>query len=98
MSTQVKIQVPIDKQVRDKLEARATKLGFDSIQAYIRFWAKAEVDGREVNFGEDDWGEPPAHVVERWDHQLAGHEADRKAGKVKSFKTADEALDYLHSL
>lgn len=65
MSTQVKLQVPIDKQVRDKLQVRATKLGFDSIQAYIRFWAKAETDGRTVDLGDDDWGEPSAAAAER---------------------------------
>lgn len=50
----IKIQVPIDKEVRDKLERRAKTLGFDSLQAYIRFWAKAEVDGRMVDFGDGD--------------------------------------------
>jgi hypothetical protein len=61
----VKIQVPIEKTLRDKLEARATKLGFDSVQAYIRFWATAEADGRRVNFGEDSWGEPSDEAAAR---------------------------------
>jgi|GEM_PF-467311 len=65
MNTQVKIQLPISKDIRDKLEARASKLGFDSVQAYIRFWAKAEVDGREVDFGEDSWGEPSPKAAVR---------------------------------
>lgn len=65
MSTQIKLQVPIDKNVRDKLQLRATSLGFDSIQAYIRFWAKAETDGRTVDLGDDDWGEPSDAAAER---------------------------------
>lgn len=64
MNTQVKIQVPIDKTIRDGLEKRATALGFDSIQAYIRVWAKAEVDGRELNFG-DDWGQASDEAAAR---------------------------------
>jgi hypothetical protein len=38
----VKVQVPIDPKVYEALKKRAEELGFDSIQAYIRFWAKAE--------------------------------------------------------
>lgn len=49
-NTQVKLQVPMDKEVRDKLEQRAKALGFDSTQAYIRVWAKAETEGRKLNF------------------------------------------------
>lgn len=98
MSSQVKIQVPIDKQTRDKLELRATKLGFDSIQAYIRFWAKAEVDGRSVDFGEDDWGEPGDEAAARLNKWAEEAERNSKAGKLKSFDDPDEALSYLNSL
>ncbi len=47
MST-VKLQIPIDKETRDALAVKAKSLGFDSIQAYFRVWAKAEVDGRRI--------------------------------------------------
>jgi len=46
----VKLQIPIDKNVRDSLERRAKELGFDSAQAYIRVWAKAEAEGRKLDF------------------------------------------------
>jgi hypothetical protein len=45
-----KLQIPIDQDVRDGLERRARNLGFDSAQAYIRVWAKAEADGRKLDF------------------------------------------------
>jgi hypothetical protein len=45
-----KLQIPIDDSVRTKLEKRAHSLGFDSAQAYIRVWARAEADGRVLNF------------------------------------------------
>lgn len=63
----VKLQVPMDKDIRDGLEKKAADLGFDSAQAYIRFWAKAEVDGRKVNFAVDDWGEPSPEAAKRLD-------------------------------
>jgi hypothetical protein len=90
MSTQVKIQVPIDKNVRDKLQLRATKLGFDSIQAYIRFWAKAETDGRTVSLGDDDWGEPSdaaAKRLNRW-----AEEAKQGKNVSKPFHTVEEFM------
>ena len=46
----VKLQIPIDKKVRAGLEKRAKDLGFDSAQAYIRVWAKAETEGRKLDF------------------------------------------------
>jgi hypothetical protein len=45
-----KLQIPIEQEVREGLERRAHSLGFDSAQAYIRVWAKAEADGRKLDF------------------------------------------------
>ena len=94
MST-VKIQVPLDKELRDKLEARATKLGFDSVQAYIRFWATAETDGRRVNFDENDgWGEPSPAAGARLDK--ISKEVEAGVNVSGPFYTADEFLEDLH--
>ena len=43
-----RLQVPIEQSVLEQLETLADRLGFDSVQAMIRFWAKAEInqDGR----------------------------------------------------
>ncbi len=59
------LHIPIDKTVRDKLEAKAKRLGFDSAQAYIRVWAKAEAENRILSFDDDDWGEPSTAAVKR---------------------------------
>lgn len=94
-SNMVKIQVPIEADVRDRFEAYVKDLGFDSIQAYIRVWAKAKADGREVDF-DDDWGQPsPAAAVRlnRWAEEAM---RDSEAGKLKSYKTADEFMRGLH--
>lgn len=93
-----KLQVPMDKDIRDALEARARSLGFDSAQAYIRVWAKAQAEGRTVNFGEDDWGEPSPEAVARWDQQIKEMEAEEKTGTAKSFDTLEGALEHLDSL
>lgn len=97
MST-VKIQLPIDKDVRDALAKRAEDLGFDSIQAYIRYWAKAEVDGRRVDHDVDDWGEPSPEAVARIEASIAEIEAERKAATLKTFSNVEDALGHLHSL
>ena len=36
------LHIPMDQTVRKLLEAKAKRFGFDSVQAYIRVWAKAE--------------------------------------------------------
>ncbi len=93
MSIQVKLQVPIDKNVRDKLQLRATKLGFDSIQAYIRFWAKAETDGRIFDLGDDDWREPSnaaAKRLNRW-----AEEAKQGENVSKSYHSVEEFMKNL---
>ena len=92
MSIQVKIQVPIDRDVRNKLEARATKLGFDSVQAFIRFWAKAEVEGRKVSFDEDDWGQPSSKAAVRLNGLALQAERDSKAGRLKSYTNVDDFM------
>ena len=40
------------RDIKEALELKSKTLGFDSLQADIRFWAKAEADGRTVNFNE----------------------------------------------
>jgi hypothetical protein len=89
----VKIQIPLEKSLRDKLEARADKLGFDSVQAYIRFWATAETDGRHVDFGEDEWGEPSVAAAKRLNQ--AAHEAKQGVNTSEAFDTVD---DLMHDL
>ena|GEM_PF-2509221 len=51
----VTIQIPIEEELRDALRRKAHFLGFDSVQAYIRFWAKAEVEGRKIEVDDSDW-------------------------------------------
>lgn len=82
----------MDKDVRDKLEQKARALGFDSAQAYIRVWATSIADGRKINLGEDDWGEPSPEAVKRWEKQVEELEEERKNGTLESFGTVEEFM------
>jgi len=89
-----KLQVPIDSDVRDGLELRAKELGFDSAQAYIRFWAKSEVEGRRI-----DLGSPSITLSEsasnRYEDAIAEMAKLRKAGKLKTYSTVEEFMEDL---
>ena len=92
----VTLHIPMDKSVRAQLDAKAKRLGFDSAQAYIRVWAKAEAEGRNIDYGIDDWGEPSPAAVKRLNKTT--DEALRGVNTSGPFKTAQEALDHLASL
>ncbi len=86
----VKLQVPIDKEVRDEWERYAERNGFDSLQAYIRFLAKADVDGRRVNLEESVRLSPEAEA--RYAKEIAELDEERRQGKVKSFDNVDDFM------
>lgn len=78
----------MDQDVRDGLERRARSLGFDSAQAYIRVWAKAEADGRKLDFdGKSVVLSPEANA--RYEAMIADLEADKLAGRVEEFSSVD---------
>src|SRR5476651_2242753 len=91
----VKLQVPIDKDVRDDWEVFAKRNGFDSLQSYIRFIAKADIDGRRVNLEESVRLSPEAEA--RYAQQIAESDALRRQGKLKSYDNADEFMKDLLS-
>ncbi|HEY1645894.1 MAG TPA: hypothetical protein VGF75_06010 [Candidatus Saccharimonadales bacterium] len=86
-----KLQVPIDSDVRDGLEIRAKELGFDSAQAYIRVWAKSEVEGRRIDFGAPSITLSPS-ADNRYEKSIADMEKLRKAGKLKAYSTVEEFM------
>lgn len=87
----IKLQIPIDQEVREGLERRARALGFDSAQAYIRVWAKAEADGRKLDFdGKAVVLSPEANA--RYEQMIAELDAENKAGKVKEFTSVEDFM------
>jgi len=89
MST-VKLQVPIDKEIRDEWESYAHRNGFDSLQAYIRFLAKADIDGRRINLEESVRLSPEAEA--RYAKEIAELDEERRQGKVKSYDNVDDFM------
>lgn len=86
-----KLQIPIDQEVREDLERRARSLGFDSAQAYIRVWAKAEADGRKLDFdGEAVVLSSEANA--RYERMIAELDTEKKDGKAKEFTSADDFM------
>jgi hypothetical protein len=86
-----KLQVPIDSNVRDGLEQRAKELGFDSAQAYIRFWAKSEVEGRKIDFGKPMVTLSPG-ADNRYEKAVVDMAKLRKTGKLKAYSTVEEFM------
>ncbi len=86
-----KIQVPIDKAVRDGLEKRAKELGFDSAQAYIRVWAKAESEGRKLDFDSTTIVLSP-EANKRYTKMISEFDTENKNGTSKSFENVDDFM------
>jgi hypothetical protein len=83
-----KLQIPIDQDVREGLERRARSLGFDSAQAYIRVWAKAEADGRRLDFdGRSVVLSPEANA--RYEQIISDLEVEKTADQTKVFTSVD---------
>ena len=83
----------MDKDIRDGLEKRAKELGFDSAQAYVRFWAKAEVDSRKFYIGE------PEQMTPQMEKIAADVMREIAAGEVSpAFNNAQDAIDYLDNV
>jgi uncharacterized protein YdhG (YjbR/CyaY superfamily) len=89
--SQIKLQIPMDKNVRDGLEKKAKKLGFDSAQAYVRFWAKAEVDGRDFYIGEPERITPAIEkIIKETEEEIARNDT------YGTFETAEDAINFLN--
>jgi antitoxin component of RelBE/YafQ-DinJ toxin-antitoxin module len=89
-----KLQIPIDPDVREGLERRARSLGFDSAQAYIRVWAKAEAEGRKLDFDGRAITLSPA-ANERYIQMVNELDAQKANEVVKTFQTVDEFMEDL---
>lgn len=85
------LHIPMSRSLRKRLEAKAKRSGFDSVQAYIRVWAQAEADGRILDFG-DDWGQPTPKAAARLDQLAREAIADSKAGKLKAYHSVEDLM------
>lgn len=90
------LHIPMDKTIRAKLESKAKKLGFDSAQAYIRVWAKAEAEDRILSFDDDVWGEPSQAAAKRLNK--AAEEAKQGKNISEPFFSVEEMMSHLDRL
>lgn len=91
--TTVKLQIPLDKSLRDQVEKHARALGFSSVQDFTRVMYSTVVQNNmrfSLSSIDEEYLSPEAEA--RYEKQLIEHEKDRKAGKVKSFYNAEDFL------
>lgn len=88
----VKLQVPIDKSLKDRSLKRAKSLGFNSLQDLTRVLLAGFADDRRIDFGVDDWGEPTPEAAVRLNKWAKEAVRDSKAGKLKSYTDVDEFM------
>ncbi|HEX4774652.1 MAG TPA: hypothetical protein VH234_03990 [Candidatus Saccharimonadales bacterium] len=66
-----KLQVPVNDLVLGKLKQQAEELGFDSVQAYVRFWIHAAIDGRAFMLAVSDMSLPEVQAIRYIELMLA---------------------------
>jgi len=82
-----RLQVPIDKAVLDKLQIRADELGFDSVPAMVRFWAKGETSEQRQAMRQKGLNNANVQVLRYVELVLALN--------PQTPKTSEQALKYL---
>ena len=92
----VKLQVPIDKNLRERSLKRAKRLGFNSLQDLTRVLLAGFADERQINFDDDSWGEPTPEAAARINK--AADEAKRGINVSKQFKSIEEMMAHLDAL
>ncbi len=92
-NTIVKVQVPMEKSLRDALERLAKDRGFDSIQAYFRFTATNDVKGRKVTYEEwEPWPAPSPELAAKWDREIAEMKEMEKRGEIKRYTSVPDFM------
>jgi antitoxin component of RelBE/YafQ-DinJ toxin-antitoxin module len=98
-TTTVKLQIPLDKALRDKVEKHARAMGFSSIQDFTRVMYSTVVHkNMQFSLSSPDEERLSPEAEARYKKQLEEHEKDRKAGKVKSYDNVEDFLADLKKL
>lgn len=96
MKTTVKLQIPLDKSLRDKVEKHARDMGFSSVQDFTRVMYSAVIRNNmqfKIASALDVSLKP--ETEKRYKEQLKSHIADKKAGNVKSYNNVDDLISDL---
>jgi len=89
------MQVPISRELKESWDEYVSAHGFDSIQSYIRYIAKANVDGRKVNL--DEGIQLSSEAIERYNKMIEDIESDPEKHTVGPFDSVDTMFDNLES-
>lgn len=81
----------MDSKVKEALERKARNLGFDSAQAYIRVWAKAEVEGRKLDLDSNAVTLSP-ESARRYDKMSEDLEEQIRKGEAKEYATTEDFM------
>jgi antitoxin component of RelBE/YafQ-DinJ toxin-antitoxin module len=89
----VKLQIPVDKTLRDRVAKHAKEQGFSSVQDFTRV-VYSTIVNNNLKF---DLAEPRAERLSpeaeaRYAKQLKEFEKDKKAGKIKSYDNTEDFL------
>lgn len=87
------LQVPINKQIRDKAASKAESMGFSSLQEVVRIFVNKVAEG-EIGVSFEPTVQLSAKAIRRYNRITA----DIKAGKnvSKSFTDVKEMMKYLN--
>jgi hypothetical protein len=89
----VKLQIPLDKSLRDKVAKHARAMGFSSLQDFTRVMYSTVVhDNLQFSLSSEKKERLSPAAEARYTKQLEDYEADLKTGKVKSFDNVEDFL------
>lgn len=87
----VKLQIPLDKSLRDAITKHAYELGFSSVQDFTRVMYSTVVrDDMQLSFTKSERLSPSATA--RYKKMIKEHETSVKAGNVKTYNDTDSFL------
>jgi len=95
----VKLQIPLNKSLRDSVEKHAKSMGFSSVQDFTRVMYSTVVNNNlqfSLSSSAEQQLSPEAEA--RYTEQLEEFEVDKKAGKVKTYTDPEEFLADLRAL
>ena len=91
-NTTVKLQIPLDKSLRDAVDKHARQLGFSSVQDFTRVMYSTVIsDNLKFSLSNSEERISPAAEA-RYEQMLVEHVADKKASKVKTYTDIDDFL------
>lgn len=98
-NTTVKLQIPLERTLRDRVEKHARSMGFSSVQDFTRVMFSTVINNNlQFSLTNSDEKKLSPEAEARYMKQLEEFEIDKKAGKMQSFDNPDDALNFLHNL